>query len=60
MAKLKYDEEYYEFLDELRESGVTNMFGAGQYLVDEFAIEDDEASDILIDWMHTFSERHQS
>ena len=28
--------EYYEYLDALRESGVVNMFGAGTYLQDEF------------------------
>lgn len=30
--------EYFEYLDELRESGVTNMFGAAPYLVSEFGI----------------------
>ena len=32
------NEKYYEFLDNLRESGVTNMFGATPYLVKHFLI----------------------
>ena len=26
--------DHFEYLDELRESGVTNMYGAGSYLAD--------------------------
>ena len=40
--KLKYDdyyEGYFAFLDELKESGVTNMFGAVPYLMDEFILD---------------------
>ena len=50
-ARLKY-------LDELRESGVTNMFGAGAYLERRFKIDRKEASAVLAYWMKTFSERH--
>ena len=32
------NEEHKEFLDELRESGVTNMFGAVPYLQEEYGI----------------------
>ena len=52
---LKYSEKYYEFLDTLRESGITNMFGA---LMKAFELDGKEASDILADWLQTFSERH--
>lgn len=58
MTDLKFDEKYYEFLDELRGSGVTNMFGAGPYLVEFFGVSRKEAHEILSDWMNTFSERH--
>ena len=52
--------EYYEFLDELRESGVTNMFGATPYLMQAFDyLAEDEARDILKSWMETFSQRHK-
>lgn len=51
-------EEYFEYLDMLRESGVTNMFGATPYLVEEFGLSKAEARKILLEWMRTFSERH--
>lgn len=46
--------EHKEFLDVLRESGVTNMFGAAPYLMEEFDIEKKEAIEILSEWMRTF------
>lgn len=52
------------FLDELRESGITNMFGARPYVQewwhDEYggALESEKASEVLLYWMRTFSERH--
>jgi len=51
-------DKYFEYLDELRESGVTNMFGAGVYLQEEFDLDKREARKILAEWMETFSERH--
>ena len=50
--------EYLEYLDGLRESGETNMFGAGPYLVAEFGLSGKEAQDVLVHWMNTFAERH--
>lgn len=32
-------EKYFDFLDDLRESGVTNMFGATPYLIEEFGVD---------------------
>lgn len=47
---------YFEFLDELRESGVTNMFGAAPYLVDHFTgMSITEARTVLAAWSATFS-----
>lgn len=51
-------EEAFEYLDNLRESGVTNMFGATSYLKWEFEIDMEEATELLVEWMQTFSERH--
>lgn len=48
--------EHLEFLDELRESGVTNMYGATPFLREEFDIEDERAGDILIYWMKSFGQ----
>jgi len=51
-------EEHLTYLDDLRESGETNMFGAGEYLVNDFEIPKSEASTILTYWMESFEERH--
>jgi len=53
------NEEYYEFLDDLRDSGVTNMFGAMPYLMEAFSnLSEISAREILKSWMKTFSDRH--
>lgn len=53
--------EYYEFLDGLRELGVTNMFGATPYLMQAFDyLAEDEARAILASWMKTFDQRHKN
>ena len=51
-------EEMFLYLDGLRESGVTNMFGASPYLQRAFGLERKHASEVLGEWMRTFSERH--
>jgi hypothetical protein len=53
-------EEHLNYLDELRESGATNMFGARPYLMREFPLLDnDEAGMVLSYWMRSFGERHK-
>jgi hypothetical protein len=51
-------DEHVEYLDELRESGVTNMYGAGPYLVEAFGVSRQESHAILGYWMRTFAARH--
>lgn len=51
-------EDHLVFLDDLRESGVTNMFGATSWLVDKFNVEEKTAREILSYWMKTFGVRH--
>lgn len=47
---------YFEFLDNLRESGVTNMFGAGNYLMREYpGMLRHEAHTVLGAWMGSFT-----
>jgi hypothetical protein len=47
--------EHKEYLDTLRESGATNMFGARTYLMDEFPdLTKRLAQSILLEWMETF------
>ena len=45
-----------KFLDELRESGDVNMFGARPYIMDEFGLDKHEAGEILTEWMKNFEE----
>jgi hypothetical protein len=52
-------EEHLVYLDELRESGDCNMFGAGEYLQTEFGLDKYESRNILQHWMKTFEERHK-
>ena len=47
-------EEYFHFLNELRESGETNMFGAVPYLQDTFGVDRQTARDVLANWMESF------
>ena len=46
---------YWVYLDRLRRSGVTNMFGAAPYIMEEFNTDYKNAKDILIDWMKNYS-----
>ena len=47
-------EEAFEFLEDLRQSGVTNMYGAAPYLAAEFHISNSEAREILGKWMESY------
>lgn len=52
-------DQHLEYLDTLRESGVTNMFGAAPFLKAEFSeLSKQDARQILQYWMKTFSDRH--
>ena len=50
-------ESYYHTLEAIRQSGVTNMFGAVPYL-QEFCPElsEKEAGEILCNWMNNYVE----
>lgn len=57
----KATEEHLQFLDNLRKSGVTNMFGGAAFLSRRFPeLSKAEARQILAEWMDTFGERHKS
>lgn len=53
-------EQVNRFLDDLRETGVTNMYGAGPYIQEIFNVTRYDAKRYLIKWMETFSERHST
>lgn len=49
------DKKYFDYLEELRKSGVTNMFGAVPYLMSEFPeLDRAEATRILSAWFDSF------
>ena len=52
-------EEHLLYLDRLRESGVTNMFGALPFILLKFPnLNEQQAKQVLIYWMKTFGDRH--
>lgn len=55
MEKEKYEKEF-KFLEELRQSGQTNMYGASPYLREEFNISKAESYEILNQWMTRYDE----
>ena len=46
----------FDYLERLRQSGVTNMYGACPYLQRRFRIDHREASQILCKWMENYGE----
>jgi hypothetical protein len=51
--------EMLEYLDDVRESGVTNMYGAAPYVAMEFPeLSKSQSRDVLLYWMATFEDRH--
>lgn len=52
----RYIRPEFEFLNRLRESGETNMYGASPFLACAFSLPKHEASKILVEWMRWVSE----
>ena len=50
------DIEIFEYLNKLRESGATNMFGARPYIEREYGLNKQEAGRVLSLWMTNFNE----
>jgi len=49
-------EEHLKYLDNLRESGITNMFGAAPFVQDAFGLDKVVSINILSYWMKTFGD----
>lgn len=49
--------QVFTYLDELRESGVTNMYGAPSYVREEFGVGKREAMSLVSSWMRDFEAR---
>jgi len=54
---MSMQEQVNDFLNDLRDSGAINMFGAVPYIVEEFGVNKYEARDLLKNWMNSFSNR---
>ena len=50
-AEKKKHQQYYDYLETLRQSGITNMLGAAPYLANAFWLSLPEARKILSAWM---------
>lgn len=51
------NQDIFDFLDNLRESGQINMFGAAPVLQDVFDLSRRESRNVLQEWMTTFTQR---
>lgn len=49
------DNKYWIYLERLRRSGDTNMYGAAPWLEAAFGLSHAEAVDILCDWMKNYN-----
>ncbi len=47
--------KYWIYLEQLRRSGETNMYGAAPYLACEFGLDSRDAREILADWMKNYN-----
>ena len=50
------EQEYFDYLEDLRQSGDTNMFGASPCLSQAFGLPKQEAQTILGKWMRLHSD----
>jgi len=51
-------DKHLVYLDNLRDSGVTNMWGASSYLERDTDLNHGDAKVVLAYWMKSFIERH--
>jgi len=51
------EKKVLQFLNDLRDSGTINMFGARPYVVEVFGIPKNEAGELLTLWMKNFNNK---
>ena len=56
-ADNQHEQEYFDYLEELRKSGDTNMWGASPYLQHAFDLSKAEAKSALLKWMNLHSDK---
>jgi len=49
--------EVFIYLEELRESGITNMFGAHQYVMEDFEVSKAMAIKLVKTWMDNYNNK---
>ena len=54
--RMEMQEKINVFLNDLRESGEINMFGAAPYIAEVFGVNKQEARQYLQNWMENFGE----
>jgi len=54
--KKQNTDRWNQILNDLRESGEINMFGAPRWLMDNYGLEKSEANEIFTTWTKTFEE----
>lgn len=47
--------KYWIYLERLRRSGATNMYGAAPWLQAAFGLDEKRARNILVDWMKHYN-----
>ena len=50
-----FEKTVFRYLHNLQESGTTNMFGAGEYIQNNYGVEKKEARQILAHWMKNYN-----
>lgn len=55
-APKESEQKYYDFLENLRESGAVNMFGSAAYLMQAYRMKRERAVAIVSDWMRGHSD----
>ena len=48
------EKKYFDYLNGLRDSGATNMFGATPYLMEKYDLSRSVARSTLLKWMENF------
>lgn len=49
------NQNYFAFLNDLRDSGEINMWGASPYLEAEFGLDRREAKQVFLNWIQSFN-----
>jgi hypothetical protein len=49
------EEEVFEFLVNLRDSGITNMWGSGRFVAEHFDLTEKEGGEWAVKWIRSFN-----